>query len=147
MSKKKLYDSDVRVYYDEDIVKILYGDTASENRFNKLIRAVRTYNMSAYRDFMYKFIPELKSGKVLGNKISDTLYEYELPCSSLFKEVHGKLRVLYRVEGNSITMISVEPEEILTECANKLLDTYKGVVVAGPKDKFKVDLILKTTRK
>ena len=44
-------------------------------------------------------------------------------------------------------MISVEPEEILTECANKLLDTYKGVVVAGPKDKFKVDLILKTTRK
>lgn len=143
MSKKKEDNSNIRVYHIEEGIRISYEDMMSENEFNKLIRAVRTYNMSAYKDFIFKFIPEVKSGKVLGNKISDEIYEYELPCSDLFKKVHGKLRVLYKIKGNNIIMVSVEPREILTKCMAKLLDTYKGVVITGPKDKFKVDFILK----
>lgn len=148
MSKKKDEDSIIVTYHLEDEgIKIAYVDAMQENVFNKLLKTLKTYNMSAYKDYIFKFVPELKLGKVLGNKVDKDTYEYELPCDELFKRVHGKLKVLYRINGNVITMLTIEPTDILHKCASRLLDTYKGVVITGPKDKFKVDLVLKTMGK
>lgn len=148
MSRKKNKDSTTITYYLEDEgIRIAYVDEMQENVFKKLLKTLKKYNMSAYKDYAFKLVPELKLGNVLGNKIDEDTYEYELPCDDMFKKVHGKLRVLYRIDGNVVTMITIEPTEVLHECASRLLDTYKGVVVTGPKDIFKVNLILNTTRK
>ena len=128
----------------EDVaVRVLFEENG-ENTFNRLLKSLRTYNMNAFKEFHFEFMPKIKQGEILGNLIGDNLYEYLLPCDILFEKVYGKLRVIYRLEDKVVRLLSIEPSGILYECSMKLLDTYKGVVVAGPKDKFKVDIILAT---
>ena len=128
---------------EDEAVRILFEENG-ENRFNRLLKSLRTYNMTAFKEFHFEFIPKIKQGEILGNLIGDNLYEYLLPCDILFEKVYGKLRVIYRLEDKVVRLLSIEPSGILYECSTKMLDTYKGLVITSPKDKFKVDIILAT---
>lgn len=119
---------------------VKYEDVFSENRFNRLLSSLRTYNMVAYKQFIFEFLPSIKSGNFLGVK-KNGLYYYELFSDRIFKLVHGKINVIYSVKDNDIILITITPTEILYQGSMRLLDTYKGTIYLSDSDKFKIDLI------
>lgn len=124
----------------------------NENEFRKKERAVKKYNMLAYKKLMFEFYPNFRDGDFKGVVVStnkkDNIekYELKLPTDSKFALVHGDMILHYSVYKNqNIVMLeTITPEEILTEGHQKELDTYKGVMISkshAEKDMFKINLL------
>ena len=127
-------------------------DYVNENEFKKLERAIKKYNMLAYKKLYFEYYPSLKEGKFLGkiistNKVNNTVtYELKLPTDAMFSKVHGDIRLYYIVYNvEKIVMLDkFEPMEILSEGHASELVTYKGVMVSKQhtdKDMFKINLL------
>ena len=127
-------------------------DYVNENEFRKLERAIKKYNMLAYKKLYFDYYPSLKEGKFLGKLIStNTLnntsnYELKLPTDAMFSKVHGDIKLYYTVYNvEKIVMLDkFEPVEILSEGHASELVTYKGVMVSkqhAEKDMFKINLL------
>ncbi|MDD3341446.1 MAG: hypothetical protein PHN72_04595 [Bacilli bacterium] len=124
----------------------------NENEFKKLERALKKYNMLAYKKLYFEFYPSLKEGNMLGKVIQtdastgiDT-YELKLPTDVLFSKVHGDVRLHYQNLKNeqAVKLLTIKPEDILTEGHQSELVTYKGVMVSkqhSEKDLFKINLL------
>ena len=75
----------------------------NENEFRKKERAIKKYNMLAYKKLIFDFYPSLRDGKFLGVLVSsnefDNTYKYELklPTDSMFNKVHGEIVLHYSV--------------------------------------------------
>ena len=122
----------------------------NENEFKKLESALKKYNMLAFKKLYFEYYPTLKSGQLLGEKITleDNNEEYQvvLPTDALFTKVHGNMKLHYKVyEDDKIVMLdTLIPEDILTEGHQSELVTYKGVMVSkehADKDMFKINLL------
>ncbi len=127
-------------------------DYVNENEFKKLERAIKKYNMLAYKKLYFEYYPALKEGNFLGKLISTNkenntkTYELKLPTDALFSKVHGDIKLYYLVyENEKIVMLDkFEPHEILSEGHASELVTYKGVMVSkqhAEKDMFKINLL------
>ena len=127
-------------------------DYINENEFKKLERALKKYNMLAYKKLVFEYYPKLKEGVFLGKEISNNendkivSYELKLPTDTMFSKVHGDIILHYMVyEKNNIVMLStISPEDILSEGHQTELETYKGVMISkshSEKDIFKVNLL------
>ena len=123
-----------------------------ENDFRKKERAVRKYNMLAYKKLVFDYYPKLREGEFLGKEVSrnendnSSKYELELPTDELFAKVHGKIIVHYKVyiEKGIILLTDITPENILVESYWAELASYKGVMVSkknSEKDMFKINLL------
>lgn len=123
-----------------------------ENDFRKKERAVRKYNMLAYKKLTFSFYPELRKGNFLGEEVSydekaNTIsYELKLPTDELFIKVHGEIRLHYTVytDKGVILLTNITPEGILDEGHRSELSTYKGVMVSKTnpeRDMFKINLL------
>lgn len=122
----------------------------NENEFKKLESALKKYNMLAYKKLYFEYYPELKAGKFLGTIVSEDgkvkKYEVNLPTDALFAKVHGAVKLHYLVneDTQSVSLISLSPEEILSEGHQSELVTYKGVMLSKEhpeEDKFKINLL------
>lgn len=124
----------------------------NENEFRKLERAVKKYNMLAYKKLYFEYYPALKEGKFLGEIVStnsennSVSYELVLPTDHLFTKVHGVMKLHYIVypENKIIMLDKLTPLEILTEGHQSELVTYKGIMVSkehADKDMFKINLL------
>lgn len=124
----------------------------NENEFKKKERAVKKYNMLAYKKMMFEYYPSFRDGKFIGvvvstnNKEGITKYELKLPTDNMFSKVHGDIVLHYSVyEKQNIVMLNtITPEDILTEGHQSELSTYKGVMVSkthADKDMFKINLL------
>ena len=124
----------------------------NENEFRKRERALKKYNMLAYKKFVFEYCPQLREGTFLGElvatneKLGTKTYELKLPTDDLFVKVHGDIKVHYMVyENDRIIMLdTITPETILNEGHRSELTTYKGVVVSKEnqeKDMFKINLL------
>ena len=124
----------------------------NENEFRKKERAVKKYNMLAYKKLMFDHYQEFREGIFNGVVVSKntkekiTKYELKLPTDSMFAKVHGEIVLHYSVyENQRIVMLdTITPEEILNEGHQKELSTYKGVMVSkthAEKDMFKINLL------
>ncbi len=124
----------------------------NENEFRKKERAVKKYNMLAYKKLMFEHYPEFREGTFNGVVTSKnakekiTKYELKLPTDTLFSKVHGDIVLHYTVyENQKIVMLdTITPEDILDEGHQKELSTYKGVMVSkshADKDMFKINLL------
>jgi len=124
----------------------------NENEFKKLEKALKRYNMLAYKKLIFEYYYSLKDGKFLGtivsvNKENNTkTYELKLPTDALFTKVHGSIKLHYTVyENEGIVMLnSISPEDILMEGHQSELTTYKGVMISkehADKDMFKINLL------
>ena len=124
----------------------------NENEFRKKERAVKKYNMLAYKELIFKYYPALRDGTFKGvliskNKAEGILkYELKLPTDAMFSKVHGDILLHYSVyENQNIVMLdTISPEDILNEGHQKELTTYKGVMVSkshAEKDMFKINLL------
>lgn len=127
-------------------------DYVNENEFRKLERAIKKYNMLAYKKLYFEYYPTLKEGNFLGKLISTNKsnqtsnYELKLPTDAMFSKVHGDIRLYYTVyHAEKIVMLDkFEPVEILSEGHASELVTYKGVMVSkqhAEKDMFKINLL------
>ena len=124
----------------------------NENEFRKKERAVKKYNMLAYKKLMFDFYPSFREGNFGGVAISKntkdgiTKYELKLPTDRMFSKVYGDMMLHYTVyENQKIVMLdTITPEDILNEGHQKELSTYKGVMVSkshAEKDMFKINLL------
>ncbi len=127
-------------------------DYINENEFKKLERALKKYNMLAYKKLNFEYYPELRKGNFIGelistNKVDKTeTYELKLPSDSMFKQVHGDVTLKYIVykEQNIVMLDTITPTDILLEGHMAELTTYKGVMISkanASKDMFKIDLL------
>lgn len=125
-------------------------DYTNENEFKKLERALKKYNMLAYKRLYFEYYASLKEGNFLGNVIEQNdefiTYELKLPTDTMFSKVHGYLRLIYYVykSKNIIKLDRIEPVSILSEGHKSELVTYKGVMVSkehSEKDLFKINLL------
>jgi len=127
-------------------------DYVNENEFKKLERALKKYNMLAYKKLFFEYYPKLKDGEFLGQVVSINKnnmtknYELKLPTDTMFSKVHGDVILHYTVYENELIVMlnSISPEEILSEGHQTELETYKGVMVSknhADKDIFKINLL------
>lgn len=124
----------------------------NENEYRKRERAVKKYNMLAYKKLLFEFLPSLKDGNFLGvmtsndTKNSIMKYELKLPTDITFNKVHGDIILHYAVYSKQkiVMLENLTPDDILTEGHQKELNTYKGVMVSkthANKDIFKINLL------
>ena len=124
----------------------------NENEFRKKERAVKKYNMLAYKKLLFEYYPNLREGNFLGVLVSTNekdhieKYELTLPTDKTFTKVHGNITLHYSVylDNNTIMLETLTPEDILTEGHQKELTTYKGVMVSKSHkdlDMFKINLL------
>ena len=145
MSKDKEDEKIITKQYDSSkSIKIKYDD---ENLFNKYLKSLKTYNMCAYKDFIFKVMYELRDGINLGHKIENNIYSCDLESNKIFDFVYGKTSLIYRIENNIVYLMRIEPHIFLLEGHFRVLDTYKGIPIIGPKDRFKIDLYFSLNKK
>ncbi len=126
-------------------------DYINENEYKKLERALKKYNMLAFKKLNFEYYPALRSGEFLGELMSSDkannteTYELKLPSDHLFTQVHGEVKIRYIVykEQNVVMLETIMPTEILLEGHVAELTTYKGVMISkanSEKDKFMINL-------
>ena len=126
-------------------------DYINENEYKKKEKAIKKYNMLAYKKLIFEYYNDLRDGNFQGvcvetdkqNGISK--YELKLPTDKMFASVHGPLMLHYIVyEKQKMVMLNtLTPEDVLTEGHMEELTTYKGVMVTNShkeKDMFKINL-------
>ena len=127
-------------------------DYINENEFKKKERAIKKYNMLAYKKLLFEYYPSLREGKFQGILVSTNdkerteKYELTLPTDKTFVKVHGNITLHYTVylDQNTVILETLTPEDILTEGHQKELTTYKGVMVSKSHkdlDMFKINLL------
>lgn len=126
-------------------------DYINENEYKKLERALKKYNMLAFKKLNFEYYPSLRNGEFLGELMSSDkknnteTYELKLPSDHLFTQVHGEVKVRYIVykDQNIVMLDTIMPTDILLEGHVAELTTYKGVMISkanSAKDKFMIDL-------
>ena len=124
----------------------------NENEFRKKERAVKKYNMLAYKKLIFEFYPNFSDGKFDGIVVSKNTgegiikYDLKLPTDPTFAKVYHDIVLHYTVyEKQKIVMLNnITPDDILMEGHQKELTTYKGVPISkshAEKDMFKINLL------
>ncbi len=127
-------------------------DYVNENEFRKLERALKKYNMRAFKKLSFDYYPALRTGEFVGeiisrNKQAGTVtYELRLPSDAMFAQVHGEVKLIYTVyqKEETVMLKEITPKDILLEGHKSELGTYKGIMISrsnASKDRFKIDLL------
>ena len=127
-------------------------DYINENEFKKLERALKKYNMLAFKKLSFEFYPALRSGNFLGEKVRENksnnsaTYEIKLPSDKMFTQIHGEVKLIYTVHPKEqvVMLEEITPAKILLEGHMSELTTYKGIMISkanASKEMFKIDLL------
>ena len=124
----------------------------NENEFRKKERALKKYNMLAYKKLIFEYYQSFREGNFNGVIVSKNTqegiaeYELKLPTDATFAKVYKDIVLHYTVyENQRIVMLNnITPDDILTEGHQKELSTYKGIPISkshAEKDMFKINLL------
>ena len=127
-------------------------DYLNENDFRKKERAIKKYNMLAYKKLLFEIYPELREGRFKGIKVLDNIeegcskYKLKLPTPKEFDKIHGPMELHYSVYENTKTVMldTLTPEKLLSEGHQYELSSYKGVPISksnAETDMFKINLL------
>jgi len=154
------FDKNCSLWYNI-IVRVIRGygkmkgyvlEYVCENEFKKLERALKKYNMLAFKKLNFDYYPALRNGNFVGELISvnkkngTETYELKLPSDKMFAQIHGEVKLVYTVHKNDevVVLETITPSEILLEGHRSELTTYKGIMISkanASKDMFKIDLL------
>lgn len=154
------FDKNGYLWYN-GIIQVLRGnmrmkgyvlDYINENEFKKLERALKKYNMLAFKKLNFEFYPALRNGNFLGELVSSNkkngteTYELKLPSDKMFAQIHGEIKLIYTAHKKEETVVleTITPSDILLEGHRSELTTYKGIMISkanASKDMFKIDLL------
>ena len=76
-------------------------DYINENEYRKLERALKKYNMLAFKKLNFEYYPSLRNGEFIGELVSKNqkagtkTYELKLPSDHMFSQVHGDIKLHY----------------------------------------------------
>lgn len=112
--------------------RVTYDDNLE---LSKCLRALKKYNMTAYKEIIFNDRKELKSERVRGNR-----YKAKLTTDRRFKKVYGDVCVVFVKSKDIIKVISIEPTDFFIEAFRRLLDTYHGTPYITKTDLFKLKL-------
>lgn len=141
------------VIKSEETIKTKNGFTitySDEEKYKKLERSLRKYNMVAYKKLVFEYQPNIENGNYVGELVKEDnnifVYELVLPTDSMFSKVHGDFKLIYSVniDEKNIIYETIEPESILLEGYKNELTTYKGVMISKnhpEKDMFRINLL------
>ena len=124
----------------------------NENEFRKKERALKKYNMLAYKKLIFEYYQSFREGDFNGVIVSKnttegiTEYELKLPTDATFAKVYKDIVLHYTVYDNQriVMLNNITPDDILTEGHQKELETYKGIPISkshAEKDMFKINLL------
>ena len=125
-------------------------DYIDENEYRKLERALKKYNMLAFKKLNFTYYSDLRNGKFVGELVKNNngieTYELKLPSDKMFAQIHGEVKLIYSVHKKEGVVIleTITPEDILLEGHRSELTTYKGIMISkanAQKDMFKIDLL------
>ena len=127
-------------------------DYINENEFKKLERALKKYNMLAFKKLNFEFYPALRNGNFLGELVESNKksgiekYELKLPSDKMFTQIHGEVKLIYTVHAKEgvVMLEEITPAKILLEGHMSELTAYKGIMISkanASKDMFKIDLL------
>ncbi len=127
-------------------------DYINENEFKKLERALKKYNMLAFKKLNFEFYPALRNGNFLGERVETDKkgnvekYELRLPSDKMFTQIHGEVKLIYTVHKKEqvVMLEEITPSKILLEGHMSELTAYKGIMISkenASKDMFKIDLL------
>ena len=127
-------------------------DYVNENEFKKLERALKKYNMLAFKKLNFEFYPALRNGNFLGELVESNKksgiekYELKLPSDKMFTQIHGEVKLIYTVHTKEdvVMLEEITPSKILLEGHMSELTAYKGIMISkanASKDMFKIDLL------
>ena len=154
--KKEIKNNDEETFGYEKIKQTSAGEYVfgyvDEEKFRKLERSLKKYNMLAFKKLYFEYYPALKRGDFVGIKVDGNLkdgivtFELKLPTNYMFAKVHGDIMLHYSVNTKEkiITLMTLTPEDILAEGHHTDLTTYKGVMISKKnqeKDMFKINLL------
>ena len=154
------FDKKLRMWYNL-IVRVIRGygkmkgyvlEYVRENEFKKLERALKKYNMLAFKKLNFDYYPSLRNGNFVGELVSvnkkngTETYELKLPSDKMFAQIHGEVKLVYTVHKKDevVVLETITPSEILLEGHRSELTTYKGIMISkanASKDMFKIDLL------
>lgn len=154
------FDKFIGMWYNY-IVRVIRGygkmkgyviEYVCENEFKKLERALKKYNMLAFKKLNFDYYPALRNGNFVGELVSvnkkngTETYELKLPSDKIFAQIHGDVKLIYTVHKKDETIVleTITPSEILLEGHRSELTTYKGIMISkanASKDMFKIDLL------
>ena len=89
----------------------------NEKEFKKLERALKKYNMLAFKELNFSFYPELRKGNFLGELVSKNkakgteTYELKLKSDHMFSQVHGDIKLHYIVYKKEIQFVTIQKEK------------------------------------
>ena len=123
--KKKYlwYNSIIQVLRGNMRMKGYVLDYINENEFKKLERALKKYNMLAFKKLNFEFYPALRNGNFLGELVSSNkkkgteTYELKLPSDRMFAQIHGEIKLVYTAHKKEETVVleTITPSKILLE--------------------------------
>lgn len=127
-------------------------DYTDENEFKKLERALKKYNMLAFKKLNFDYYPSLRRGELIGELLSKDkdknteTYELKLPSDKTFAQIHGDVTLVYTLHKKEkvVMLEKINPEHILLEGHRSELTTYKGIMISksnAQKEMFKIDLL------
>lgn len=136
----------------EDSVLTYRIEYADEFEFRKLERVVKKYQVNAYKELIFKYVPSFKDGNFSGYLIERNIkegferYELKLSTDEDFVKVHSNILLHYTVyfKEGIVALESISPKDFLTEGHQEELTIYKGVPITnshGDSDMFKIDLL------
>ncbi len=120
-------------------------DYINENEFRRLERALKKYNMRAYKEYFFIYRPKLQAGDFSDAVLNENVYEIGLKTDKMFEKVYGPCKLIFKVIDKTVILLEITPRDILLEEHNSELSAYKGVLVSKyseyDKDLFKIDLL------
>ena len=113
---------------------IFYDDT---KELKCLMRSLRTYNMRAYKQIIFRERFE----ELNFINYQDDIYTADLYTDELFRKVYGVCKIVVEIKNEQAKVIRIEPQELLLAGFKRILETYKGCPYRNEQDLFKIKLI------
>lgn len=133
-------------------MKSYFLDYHNEQEYKNLERALKKYNMLAFKKLNFDYYPAFRNGDFAGELISKNekkniaKYELKLPGDKMFARVYGTAKLYYTVYLNEgkVMLETITPTVLLLEGHTSELVYYKEIMISKAKassDKFKIDLL------